>query len=133
MQKKVTPRQNRVAAEIKKLVSEFLLRDSHIAYECENEGEGERLDPRLISVTDVVVSPCLQHAKIYVAPLNAQLPTELCLDFLEKCSKQIRHHVGANLRLKFTPELVFFLDKTFDYAQHIEELLQKCHTVDSQN
>lgn len=131
MQKKVTPRQNRVAAEIKKLVSEFLLRDSHILYECGSEGG--KLDPRLISVTDVVVSPCLQHAKIYVAPLDAQLPAELCLDFLEKCNKQVRHHVGANLRLKFTPELVFFLDNTFNYAQHIEELLQKCHNIDSQN
>ena len=37
----------------------------------------------------------------------------------------IRREIGHRIRLRFTPELTFELDKSLDYSAHIHELLMQ--------
>jgi ribosome-binding factor A len=116
IQKKSSPRSNKVAAEIKKTLSEFLLRDSFI---------DEKVDSKFISITDVVINSCLQHAKIYIASLSENISNDDCLEFLKKHTPHLRHCLGSKIRLKSIPELTFFIDDSFDYGNKIESLLKK--------
>lgn len=115
MQKKNSSRQNKVAAEIKKSLSEFLLCNS--IYDI--------IKSSSISITDVVMSPCLQHAKVYIIPLSGDVSQKDCIDFMERHSHTFRKHVSNCIRLKFAPDFKFFIDDSFDYAQKIENLLAK--------
>ncbi|MDR0968693.1 MAG: 30S ribosome-binding factor RbfA [Holosporaceae bacterium] len=115
MKRKDSGRPNRVAAEIKKTLSEFLLRNSFA---------DEKIDSAFISIVDATVSPCLQHAKIYVASLSPNISNDECLEFLEKHTPRLRHCIGTEIRLKFTPTLSFFIDDSFDRVNKIESLLK---------
>jgi ribosome-binding factor A len=44
---------------------------------------------------------------------------------LNSAAPHIRHEIGARLRLRNTPELNFFYDKSIEYGARIEELIQK--------
>ena len=114
MQKRVTPRRNMVAAELQKIVSSFLLSDAHMEY--------GGMDPHMISVTGVDVSPCLRHMKVFIAPLKGE--KESALQLLDANKARLRHYISTHMRLKYTPDIMFILDTTFDYAQRIEELLR---------
>lgn len=105
----------RVAQLIKQQISESLMRD------IETEGFG------LMTVTDVMVTPDLRIAKVYVSHYHSGKTDEEILAFLEENSKEIRMAVGKSVRLKFTPELRFFIDQTLDRVERLEELIRKIH------
>lgn len=109
-------RSAKVASEIKKVVSDFLIRGEF--------GRYEGINPLMIVVTDVVVSSCLQHAKIFVSSIDRKSADDY-VEFLEAHSAQIRKAVGDNVKLKFVPELRFIVDNSFEEAQKIESLLKK--------
>ncbi len=96
-------RSDRVASEIKKVVSEFLIRGGI------GDREGQ-VNPVMIVVTDVVVSSCLRHAKIFVSSISDDLDGDICVDYLEEHSPQIRKTIGTSIKLKFVPEIRFFAD-----------------------
>ena len=106
----------RVASEIKKVVSDFLIRRGVADY--------EGVNPSMIVVTDVVVSSCLRHAKIFVSSIDGKCGDDY-MEFLEVYSAQIRKAVGDNVKLKFVPELKFIVDTSFEEARKIENLLKK--------
>lgn len=107
----------RVGHEIKEIISEILWKEK--PYE---EGVGEFS----VTVTDVIVSSSLQDAVIYVMPLNKNL-TDTIMDYLNRRTPQFRSGIGRRLGLKFTPNIRFAIDKSFDYAEHIDMLLKKIH------
>jgi ribosome-binding factor A len=108
-------RASRVAAEIKKVLSEYLL--------CNPFGFGE-INSAFLSITDVTLSPCLQHAKIYVVPLSKDICDEMCLEFFKEHTPLLRRHLGREIRLKFVPDISFFIDDSFVHASRIESLLR---------
>ncbi|MCR5224983.1 MAG: 30S ribosome-binding factor RbfA [Alphaproteobacteria bacterium] len=112
-------RQGKVASEIKKILSEYLLRNSII--------DEKGINSALISITDVTISPCLQHVKVYAVSLSKDFTDEDCVEYLQRHASQLRYHLGSHIRLKFTPELNFFVDNSFAYADKIESLFQKIH------
>jgi ribosome-binding factor A len=116
MQKRNVNRSERVAVEIRRVLSEFLIRNSL--------GD-EQINTTFLSITDVVVSSRLQHAKIYVAFPYGDV--DLCrqhIDFLEEHAARLRHHIGTSIQLKFVPELSFMIDDSFDRAKKIDALLK---------
>jgi ribosome-binding factor A len=117
MQKKNTNRSRRVATEIKRILSEFFIHNSL---------GSETVNTTFLSVTDVVVSSCLQHVKVYIAFLSDGISVEECVEFLREHTPHLRRHIGAHVRLKFVPEILFFVDDSFDRARKIESLLDKC-------
>ena len=111
-------RSDRVASEIKKVVSEFLIRGEI------GDREGE-VNPVMIVVTDVVVSSCLRHAKIFVSSISDDLDVDVCVNYLEKHSPQIRKTIGTSIKLKFVPEIRFFADTSRERAKRIEDILNR--------
>ena len=116
-------RSDRVASEIKKVISEFLIRGGL-------GGREDGVNPVMIVVTDVVVSSCLRHAKIFVSSISDDLDGDICADYLERHSPQIRKAVGTSIKLKFVPEIRFLADTSRERAKRIEDIL---NTVNAAN
>ena len=82
------------------------------------------LEGILISVTEVRASPDLRNAKVYVAPLGQGDPKKLAAG-LNRCAGFLRGRLGREIDMKFTPELHFHPDNSFDTASHVDELLSR--------
>lgn len=85
----------------------------------------EEFSAGLATVTSVRLSKDLHVAKVYVSVYGAEISGPEFIDILEKKAGEIRTHVGANVRLRHTPELRFYLDDTLDQMEHIQNLLDK--------
>jgi len=80
----------------------------------------------MITVTIVRVSPDLSVAKIYVSLFPVKDKDTLLKNIREQTPK-LRGILGSRIRqqARVVPELVFFLDDSIDYAEHIDKLLKK--------
>jgi ribosome-binding factor A len=83
-----------------------------------------------ITITKVSMSTDLRLAKIYVSIFGDTKVKERTLFLLNEAKKDIRRFIGNKVRLKFTPEIAFFVDDTMDYVANIEQLLKKTHEYD---
>ncbi|AKO98562.1 Ribosome-binding protein factor A [Marinovum algicola DG 898] len=97
-------RQLRVGELIRRTLSELLMR-------------GEVHDPDLnrvsITVGEVRMSPDLRIATAYVCPLGGQGGEDV-VALLARNKGEIRRLVNKQLTIKFSPDLRFRLDDTFD-------------------
>ncbi|MFO7448450.1 MAG: 30S ribosome-binding factor RbfA [Ignavibacteriaceae bacterium] len=89
-------------------------------------------DPELgfITITNVKVSPDLKIAKIYLSVLDRD-KRESVLEKVKSTSGFIRSELAHRIRIKFVPELKFFIDDTLDYVEKIEGLFKKIHEDDN--
>jgi len=83
----------------------------------------------LVTITSVKVSPDLKIAKVYISVFQKENRT-LVLEKAETISGYIRTQLAHRIRLRFTPELKFFIDDTLDYVEKIEGLIKKIHQND---
>jgi ribosome-binding factor A len=108
-----TQRQLRVAEIIRRALSDILMR-------------GDVHDPELsgasITVSEVRCSPDLRHATAYVLPLGG-VNTDAIVAALTRCRAEIRLLVTKDIDLKFSPELAFEPDRTFDQMDRTRALL----------
>jgi ribosome-binding factor A len=88
---------------------------------------GELKDPRISSavVTDVEVSPDLRHAKVYVNILGGDEEVRKTLGALRSAAGFVRWQLGQTLRLRYTPQLHFALDKSARAGDRVEEILKE--------
>ena len=87
----------------------------------------------LITVMEVRMTPDLKIAKVYVSIFgNPEVRTKT-LKKLEEHRPEIRHSVGAHVRLKFTPEIHFYLDETMDRVDRINTLINEIHKNDGKH
>jgi ribosome-binding factor A len=84
----------------------------------------------LITITSVKVSPDLKIAKIYLSVLEKDR-REAALEKIKSVSGYIRTELASRIRIKFVPELKFFIDDTLDYVEKIEGLIKKIHENDN--
>ncbi|MBO6795678.1 30S ribosome-binding factor RbfA [Maricaulis sp.] len=82
------------------------------------------LESVLISVTEVRPSPDLRSAKVYVAPLG-QGDAKALASALNKTAGFLRGRLGRQIDMKFTPELHFHADNSFDTASQVDALLSR--------
>ena len=116
-------RTERVGEEIKKIISEMLLKDI----------KDPRLTERLISITAVDVSPDLGYAHVFIDILMAknvsdeerQTAEQEVIDGFESCTGHIRKELSNKLRIHHAPELSFRIDKSMEYGSHIDEKLRE--------
>ncbi|MGO4852034.1 30S ribosome-binding factor RbfA [Phaeovulum sp. W22_SRMD_FR3] len=105
-------RQLRVGELMRRTLSDVLMR-------------GEVHDPDLnrisITVGEIRLSNDLKVATAFVSPLGGG-PGEEMLKALRRHTGELRHHVAKALTLKFTPELRFQLDETFDRMDETRRL-----------
>ncbi|MDH3668474.1 MAG: 30S ribosome-binding factor RbfA [Paracoccaceae bacterium] len=106
-------RQLRVGETIRRALSDVLTRGEH------HEPE---LDGVPITVGEVRCSPDLKVATAYVMPLGGR-DTEHVLAALERAKGELRRQVTRAVQLKFSPELRFRLDETFDRMDETRRLL----------
>ena len=108
-------RQLRVGELIKQSLGQIFLRD---------EAKVPTLETKNITVTEVRMSPDLKNARAYVIPLGGK-DTENIVDVLTKFSYLIRKALSKKIDMKFLPKVSFIGDKSFDYAEKIEKLIQE--------
>ena len=108
-------RQLRVGELIKQSLGQIFLRD---------EAKVPILDTKNITVTEVRMSADLKNAKAYVIPLGGK-NTDRAVDILTEFSHLIRKALSKKVDMKFLPKVSFIGDKSFDYAEKIEKLIQK--------
>tara|TARA_B100000700_G_scaffold89837_1_gene101325 strand:- start:269 stop:637 length:369 start_codon:yes stop_codon:yes gene_type:complete len=108
-------RQLRVGELIKQSLGQIFLRD---------EAKVPLLETKNITVTEVRMSPDLKNARAYVIPLGGK-NTEKAVDILTEFSHSIRKALSKKVNMKFLPKVSFVSDKSFDYAEKIEKLIQK--------
>ena len=83
-------------------------------------------DPRvagtMISITRVEATPDLRYAKVYVSFLEEAKAKE-AMKGLQSAGGWIRREVGNELKLRYTPELVWALDDSITYGAKMLELI----------
>ncbi|HEY9214489.1 MAG TPA: 30S ribosome-binding factor RbfA [Ancylobacter sp.] len=88
---------------------------------------GDLPDPALsrvlITVPEVRMSPDFKIATCYVMPLGGKGGKE-AIAALANNAKPLRGEIGRRVDLKFTPELRFLLDTSFEEGARIDALLR---------
>ena len=115
MEKPASTRQLKVAREIQKDLAEII------------RGKGMAVfGGAMVTVSEVRVSPDLSLAKTYVSIFPSDKSEEM-MKILNDNVKALRGELGHQVakQLRIVPEIVFYLDTTLDYAEHIDELLKK--------
>jgi ribosome-binding factor A len=82
-------------------------------------------DPRLLSVTvtDVIVSPNLRDAKVFVLVEGDESEIREALKALHHAAPFVKQQVALNLNVRYAPHLHFVRDTVEERANRIEELL----------
>jgi len=75
-----------------------------------------------VTISEVRASPDLKHANVFVAPLG-QGDANKTAAAMNRCARFLRGRLGREIELRYTPELKFLPDESFDEAGHIEALL----------
>ena len=108
-------RQLRVGELIRRALSEILM-------------QGIIHDPDLnrisVTVSEVTASPDLKIATAYVCPLGGQGGDDL-ISLLAKNKSEIRKLISKKLTLKYTPDLRFRIDETFDRMDETRRLFSQ--------
>ena len=108
-------RQLRVGELIRRALSEILI-------------QGIVHDPDLnrisVTVSEVTASPDLKIATAYVCPLGGQGGEDL-IALLAKNKSEIRRSISKKLTLKYTPDLRFRIDETFDRIDETRRLFSE--------
>ena len=106
-------RQLRVGEELRHAVSSILR-------------QGACRDPTLrdasIAVTEVRVSRDLRNATVFVMPLGGANANQVVVG-LQRSSAFLRRCLAREVMLRYTPNLLFTLDVSFDRAERIAALL----------
>lgn len=104
----------RVGEQVRHALSDILMRgDIH----------DEVLASHLVSVTEVRMSPDLRHATVFVKPLLGANEAEV-LAALKKNVRFLRGEVAKRVNTKYTAQLKFLPDESFDEGSQIDSLLR---------
>jgi ribosome-binding factor A len=87
----------------------------------EEEFGDEALQGTSVTITQARISPDLRHAIVFVEPLGGAHAGEV-VAALNKHARFLRGRLGHAIALKFTPDLKFVHDESFDEAERIGRL-----------
>lgn len=83
-------------------------------------------DPRvqdvMISITRVETTPDLRYTKVYVSFLQEDKAAE-AMKGLKSAAGFLRRQLGNNLKLRYSPEIVWTLDDSITYGARMLELI----------
>ena len=83
-----------------------------------------------LTITNVKVSPDLRIAKVYISVFEKE-KREFVIEKVKATAGFIRTELASRIRIKFVPELKFFIDDSLDYVEKIEGLIKKIHKDDN--
>ena len=111
----LSQRQLRVGELVKQNLGELFIR---------NEAKIPSFSSKLITVTEVRMTPDLKTARVYVIPLGG-VDTKETVMILTENSHLVRKALSKRLDIKFLPKLTFVEDNSFEYAEKIEKIIKK--------
>ena len=114
-QRPFSQRQLRVGELVKQNLGELFIR---------NEAKIPSINSKLITVTEVRMTPDLKTARVYVIPLGG-VDTKEIVRILTDHSHLVRRALSKRLDIKFLPKLTFVEDNSFEYAEKIEKIIKK--------
>ena len=114
-QKTFSQRQLRVGELVKQNLGELFIR---------NEAKLASINSKLITVTEVRMTPDLKTARVYVIPLGG-IDTKETVKILTEYSHLVRKALSKRLDIKFLPKLTFVEDNSFEYAEKIEKIIKE--------
>ncbi len=112
-QKGQSHRQLRVGETLRRALADVLMR---------GEAHGLAVPGPTVTVTEVRPSPDLRHATVFVMPLGGR-EREATLAALTEARGELRRAVNRRIRLKYSPELAFRLDESFDRYDETRAML----------
>jgi ribosome-binding factor A len=80
-----------------------------------------------VTVTGVRLSPDLRHARIFISLMGSENEKKESLETLNRATGWVRHELGQRIRTKFVPEIVFQIDTSQEYGEHIDRLIDEIH------
>ena len=113
-QKTFSQRQLRVGELVKQNLGELFIR---------NEAKIPLINSKLITVTEVRMTPDLKTARVYVIPLGG-VDMKETVRALTEYSHLVRKALSKKLDIKFLPKLTFVEDNSFEYAEKIERIIK---------
>ena len=102
---------NRINEEIQKELSSLL-----------RTVKDPRVQDTMISITRVETTPDLRYTKVYVSFLQEEKSKE-AMAGLKSAAGWIRRQLGTNLKLRYSPEIVWALDDSITYGAHMLNLI----------
>jgi len=107
-------RNSRLSEEMKREISKMILE--------------EIKDPRIkamVSITDIEVTKDLRYAKVYVSIYGSEEDKQETFEGLKNAAGYIRHEIGRRIKMRYTPEIIFELDRSIEYGAYISEILKE--------
>ena len=74
-----------------------------------------RVQDTMISITHVEVTPDLRYAKVYASFLQEEKAKD-AMAGLKSAAGYLRRQLGSNLKLRYSPEIVWSLDDSITYG-----------------
>ena len=102
---------NRINEEIQKSLAEAL-----------RTVKDPRVNGTMISITHVETTPDLRYAKVYVSFLEEDKASD-AMKGLKSAGGYLRREVSNDLKLRYTPELVWALDDSITYGAKMLKLI----------
>ena len=121
-QKPFSQRQLRVGELVKQNLGELFIR---------NEAKIPTINSKLVTVTEVRMTPDLKTSRVYVIPLGG-IDTKETVRILTENSHLVRRALSKRLDIKFLPKLTFVEDNSFEYAEKIERIIKRNKTNDKE-
>ena len=101
-----------------------LIRHAVIDILREGDLHDDALENASVTVTEVRLSPDLKHATCFVEPLGGAHAGEV-VEALNRHAKFLRGKLGRHIDMKFTPDLRFVHDQSFDEAARMDALFNR--------
>ncbi|MEY3846428.1 MAG: hypothetical protein RJA66_695 [Actinomycetota bacterium] len=91
-------------------------------------------DPDLgfVTITEVKVTPDLQHASIFYTVYGTPAEKKRSAEIIEKNRGLVRREVGHNLSIRLTPTIEFIPDEIPETAAAMNDLLAEARARDEQ-
>ena len=91
-------------------------------------------DPDLgfVTITDVKVTPDLQHAKIFFTVFGTEAEKQQSTEIIDQNKGLIRREVGRGLSIRLTPTIEFISDEIPVIAAHLNDLLTEAKNRDAE-
>ena len=98
-----------------------LMRHALVEILREEDFNDEALTGVSVTLTEVRMSPDLRHAVCFIEPLGGE-HADVVVKALNRHAKFLRGRLGRSIDMKFTPDLKFLHDESFDEAARIGRL-----------
>jgi len=118
--KTIGRRNDKIASQIRECFSIAITKgDFPILPNHENESKL----PNSVTITYVDLSPDLRNATIFFMPLGGLFKEETLL-FFELQTHYFKNIIAKKMKMRFIPNILFRVDKSFEYSKKIDSLLE---------